>query len=243
MNPFKRLPWNRRYACAATSAARCGWCRCSRSPFYTLFHRVVQRSATGWSRTAGPTRRPRSMALSVTGARTLLETVITMNLSFVVFTFGSLLVAIQVAGGQYTPRIIATTLLRDNVIRVIVGVFVFTLAFAVRVLAADRRDRESARRLRRQRARRLLDHGVPVPDRLRRPAAAPGQHRAAGRASPAWRVIQSVYPDPTTGARSAVPVARARGAGPDRRCTRARRASCWRSTSPASWRWPAAPTG
>jgi uncharacterized membrane protein len=34
-----------------------------------------------------------------------------------VFTFGSLLVAIQVASGQLTPRIIATTLLRDNVIR------------------------------------------------------------------------------------------------------------------------------
>ena len=30
--------------------------------------------------------------------------------------FGSLLVAIQVASGQYTPRIIATTLLRDNVL-------------------------------------------------------------------------------------------------------------------------------
>jgi uncharacterized membrane protein len=74
------------------------------------------------------------MALSVTGARTLLETFVTMNLSFLVFTFGSLLVAIQVAGGQYTPRIIATTLLRDNTIRVIVGVFLFTLAFAVRVL-------------------------------------------------------------------------------------------------------------
>jgi hypothetical protein len=51
------------------------------------------------------------------------ETFITLNLSFLVFTFGSLLVAIQVAGGQYTPRIIATTLLRDNVIRTMVGVF------------------------------------------------------------------------------------------------------------------------
>jgi len=38
--------------------------------------------------------------LSMAGARTLLETVITANLSFLVFTFGSLLVAIQVAGGQ-----------------------------------------------------------------------------------------------------------------------------------------------
>jgi uncharacterized membrane protein len=74
-------------------------------------------------------------ALPLAGARSLLETLITLNLSFLVFTFGSLLVAIQVAGGQYTPRIIATTLLRDNAIRTVVGVFVFTLAFCVRVLA------------------------------------------------------------------------------------------------------------
>ena len=47
---------------------------------------------------------------SATGAQALLETVITMTLSFVVFTFGSLLVAIQVAGGQLTPRVIATHL-------------------------------------------------------------------------------------------------------------------------------------
>jgi len=57
-----------------------------------------------------------------------------MALSFVVFTFGSLLVAIQVASGQLTPRIIATTLLRDNVVRYTVGLFVFTLLFAISVL-------------------------------------------------------------------------------------------------------------
>ena len=67
---------------------------------------------------------------SASGAQSLLETIITMNLSFVVFTFGSLLVAIQVASGQLTPRVIATTLLRDNVVRYTVGLFVFTLLFA-----------------------------------------------------------------------------------------------------------------
>jgi uncharacterized membrane protein len=72
--------------------------------------------------------------LSMAGARTMLETIVTINLSFLVFTFGSLLVAIQVAGGQYTPRIIATTLLRDNAIRFTVGYFVFTLLFTLRVL-------------------------------------------------------------------------------------------------------------
>ena len=46
---------------------------------------------------------------SASGAQAMLEAIITMALSFVVFTFGSLLVAIQVASGQLTPRIIATT--------------------------------------------------------------------------------------------------------------------------------------
>jgi len=73
--------------------------------------------------------------LGLTGARAIIESMITLNLSFIVFTFGSLLVAIQVASGQYTPRIIATTLLRNNVIRYTVGLFVFTFVFEIRVLA------------------------------------------------------------------------------------------------------------
>ena len=70
---------------------------------------------------------------STTGAQAILQTIITLNSSFIVFTFGSLLVAIQVAGGQLTPRVIATTLLRDNVVRYTVGLFVFTLLFAISV--------------------------------------------------------------------------------------------------------------
>ena len=77
----------------------------------------------------------KGLALGVTGAQAMFNAVITLALSFIVFTFGSLLVAIQVAGGQYTPRIIATTLLRDNVIRYTAGLFVFTLLFAFK--AAD----------------------------------------------------------------------------------------------------------
>ena len=73
-------------------------------------------------------------ALAPAGAQGLYQTVITLTLSFLVFTFGSLLVAIQVAGGQLTPRIIATLLLRDNVVRYSVGLFVFTLVFAVMAL-------------------------------------------------------------------------------------------------------------
>jgi uncharacterized membrane protein len=69
--------------------------------------------------------------LSEAGTTTALQSIITLSLSFVVFAFGSILVAIQVASGQLTPRIIATTLLRDNVIRTTVGLFVFTLLFAI----------------------------------------------------------------------------------------------------------------
>ncbi|SAL50358.1 DUF2254 domain-containing protein [Caballeronia humi] len=74
------------------------------------------------------------LGLSMTGARSLLGDIVSADMAFLVFTFGSLLVAIQVAGGQYTPRIIATTLLRDNIIRGISGLFVFTLLFANRTL-------------------------------------------------------------------------------------------------------------
>ncbi|MGB9365528.1 MAG: DUF2254 domain-containing protein [Xanthobacteraceae bacterium] len=71
------------------------------------------------------------LGLGPAGARAVLEATVTMTLSFIVFTFGSLLVAIQVAGGQLTPRIIATTLLRDNVVRCAVGLFVFSMMFSL----------------------------------------------------------------------------------------------------------------
>jgi len=72
--------------------------------------------------------------LSASEAHSALDRIFTLTLSCLVFTFGSLLVAIQVAGGQYTPRIIATTLLCDNVIRWIVGMFVFTAVWAHRTM-------------------------------------------------------------------------------------------------------------
>jgi uncharacterized membrane protein len=74
------------------------------------------------------------LGFTASGGQAMLQTVSTMTLSFIVFTFGSLLVAIQVASGQLTPRVIATTLLRDNVVRYTVGLFVFSLLFAISVL-------------------------------------------------------------------------------------------------------------
>lgn len=76
----------------------------------------------------------RFFGLDIAGSHAMFQTVITLSLSFLVFTFGSLLVAIQIAGGQLTPRIIATMLLCDNVVRGSVGLFVFTLVFAVSAL-------------------------------------------------------------------------------------------------------------
>ncbi len=72
--------------------------------------------------------------VAVAGVRSMFDTFVSATLSFLVFTFGSLLVAIQVAGGQYTPRVIATVLLRDNVVRACVGLFVVTLLFSIRTL-------------------------------------------------------------------------------------------------------------
>lgn len=73
------------------------------------------------------------LGFGVSGAQAMLQAAATATLSFLVFTFGSLLVAIQVASGQLTPRIIATTLLRDNVVRYTVGLFMLTFLFVLSV--------------------------------------------------------------------------------------------------------------
>ncbi len=65
------------------------------------------------------------------GKISALDINITMNLTFIVFTFGSMLVAIQIASAQLSPRIIATVLLRDNVIRIVVGLFAYGLVISL----------------------------------------------------------------------------------------------------------------
>src|SRR5512137_4873 len=110
------------------------------APFFAVVaYLVINRMTYGigaWLLQAGIIDETKAfLGLSMAGARTMLETIVTLNLSFLVFTFGSLLVAIQVAGGQYTPRIIATTFLRDNAIRFTVAYFTFTMLFNLRVLS------------------------------------------------------------------------------------------------------------
>ncbi len=72
-----------------------------------------------------------TLGITLGGSTEALHTVETLTISFIVFTFGSMLVAIQVSSGQLTPRIIATALLRNNVIRFTVGLFTFAMMFAV----------------------------------------------------------------------------------------------------------------
>jgi uncharacterized membrane protein len=72
--------------------------------------------------------------VNATEAHAILDRIFALNVTCLVFAFASLLVAIQVAGGQYTPRIIATTLLRNNVISGIIGLFLFTMIWAHRTM-------------------------------------------------------------------------------------------------------------
>ena len=122
------MTWNRRYQVKSYL----------RSALWVIPFVAVPLEQVAWvlARTLDTRFGWKGLALGITGAQVMFNSVITLTLSFIVFTFGSLLVAIQVASGQYTPRIIATTLLRDNVIRCTVGLFVLTFLFAIK--AADR---------------------------------------------------------------------------------------------------------
>ncbi len=80
----------------------------------------------------------------MSGAQSFHEAITSATLAFLVFTFGSLLFALQVASSQLTPRIIATTLLNDNAVRYTVGLFMFALMFALS--AQNRLDKEINRK-------------------------------------------------------------------------------------------------
>ena len=133
---------------------------------------------------------------TVAGARGLLEAFVTATLSFVVFTFGSMLVAIQVASAQMTPRIIATTLLRDDVVKYTVGLFIFTLMFALS--AQNRMDKEVHQLV--MLTAVLLGilsfaaffYLIDYASRLLRPISVLAHVGSDGLA-----VIESVYPDPS----------------------------------------------
>jgi uncharacterized membrane protein len=85
------------------------------------------------------------LGLDAAGAKAMYDAIVSANLAFLVFTFGSLLVAVQVASAQLTPRIIATTLLSDRTIKYCVGLFIFTLLFSIS--AQNRMGSSEARQL------------------------------------------------------------------------------------------------
>jgi uncharacterized membrane protein len=81
-----------------------------------------------------------SWTIQVDIAQSILQVFVGAMLSFIVFTSSSMLVAIQIASAQLTPRVIATALLRDNTIRSIIALFVLTFTFNVGVLARTQGD-------------------------------------------------------------------------------------------------------
>jgi uncharacterized membrane protein len=130
-------------------------------------------------------------------AKTLLEAFVTATLSFVVFTFGSLLVAIQVASAQMTPRIIATTLLRNSVVKYTVGLLIFTLMFA---LSAQNKMNQEVNQLVMLVATLLgissfaaFFYLIDYASRLLRPISILAHVGSSGLA-----VIESVYPNPSS---------------------------------------------
>jgi uncharacterized membrane protein len=128
------MKWNQLYSLKSYIRASLWFVPFAAIFLYAIVSRITH-SLGGWLLQSGRIDETTAFfGMSMANARMTLEMICTTNLSFLVFTFGSLLVAIQVAGGQYTPRIIATTLLRDNAIRFTVGYFVFTMLFALRVL-------------------------------------------------------------------------------------------------------------
>jgi len=81
-----------------------------------------------------------SWTVEIGVAQSMLQVFVAAMLSFIVFTSSSMLVAIQIASAQLSPRIIATALLRDNTIRFIIALFVLTFTFNLGVLARTQSD-------------------------------------------------------------------------------------------------------
>jgi uncharacterized membrane protein len=68
------------------------------------------------------------------GARALLAMLAASMLSLLVFVLSALLIAVQVASAQLTPRVIAATFLRSRSIKSTIGLVVFTFMLSVGVL-------------------------------------------------------------------------------------------------------------
>src|SRR5262249_54024790 len=120
------MHWNRRYAIKSYIGSTV-W---SAPVVAFLLEQIIFRTAYTWQIDFGWVP---GFYLPGEGAAAVADYIYSGAIAYIVFTFGSLLVAIQVASGQLTPRIIVTALLRDRPIRLAVGTFVFALLLAVQV--------------------------------------------------------------------------------------------------------------
>ena len=80
-------------------------------------------AALGWQATLGPD-----------GARAMLGALVASLLTFIVFVFSILLVAVQLASAQLTPRIIAA-FYRNRVLKFSLTIFVFAFTFTLAALS------------------------------------------------------------------------------------------------------------
>jgi uncharacterized membrane protein len=68
------------------------------------------------------------------GARSAVSAITSSMLTFTVFAFSILLLAVQIAGAQLSPRVI-TLAMEDRLLKVALGIFVFTFTFSLAVLS------------------------------------------------------------------------------------------------------------
>src|SRR3954449_13547547 len=98
-----RMNWNQRYAIKSYLSSAL-WT----APLIAgVLENIAIRVVFGWSDWLSWIR---SFGNSGSGISEALNAVETLMISFIVFTFGAILIAIQVASGQLTSRIIATAL-------------------------------------------------------------------------------------------------------------------------------------
>jgi len=149
--------------------------------------------------------------LTVEGSRAVFAALAASMLTFIVFVFSMLLVAVQLASAQLSPRILGTAF-RDRVIKFALTVFVFTFAISLGVLGRldDSVPQIAAWVVTYTNVASLgvylymIDHV----GRLLRPATMLGRVAAEGRA-----VIEAIYPRSLVEEREAPPAVEDLGTG------------------------------
>jgi uncharacterized membrane protein len=74
------------------------------------------------------------LGFGLAGARALLAMIAASMLSFLVFLFSALMIAVQIASAQLSPRVIATTFLRDRPVKFTIALIVLTYMLSIGVL-------------------------------------------------------------------------------------------------------------